>query len=85
MSRWRRYESALSKRATEPEMSRFEGKVDDAYLYQTKTLNNIFGSDEMDSKFVDSRRQAPYCNRKGPNVMTGVGRVRPPERDREGK
>ena len=75
----------MSKRATEPEMSRFDGKVNDAYLNQTKTLNNIFGSDEMDSKFVDSRRQAPYCNMKGPNVMTGVGRVRPPERDREGK
>ena len=66
-------------------MSRFDGKVNDAYLNQTKTLNKIFGSDEMDSKFVDSRRQAPYCNMKGPNVMTGVGRVRPPERDREGK
>ena len=75
----------MSKRATEPEMSRFDGKVNDASLNKSKTLNKISGIDEMDSNYVDSRRQAPYCNRKGPNVITGVGRGRPPERDREGK
>ena len=66
-------------------MSRFDGKVNDASLNKSKTLNKISGIDEMDSNYVDSRRQAPYCNRKGPNVITGGGRGRPPERDREGK